>query len=100
MQNYEKLRGLLLLAREIRRQHEGKQEVLRDTEFPAEFIQVIHGQREVPSLEELQTLRPRPQHLFDAVVLKTHCEQQISQRYSPPGHHVGIDLTVTKEERG
>jgi hypothetical protein len=104
MQDYEELQGLLGLAREIHRQErilvaQSAQPEFKHEGFPAEFVQVVSGQRDIPSLEELREMRPRPQQVFDAVVLKQHCEQKISERFSIAGHHVAIDLEVLPEER-
>lgn len=96
MDGYRELHGLLLLAREIYRQ-ETCMPVFADPRFPSEFVQVVSGHRAVPDVAELQELRPAPQQVFDVVILKQHCEMKLSQRFSPEGYRLDLDLDVIPE---
>lgn len=84
MQQYRKLRALLLFARKIRNLNplvQSAQVEFRDGSFPEEFVEMIDGKRDVPSVEQLAEIRPRPQQMFDCVLLVAWCRSRLNEAF-------------------
>ncbi len=99
MQTYRKLRSLLLLASSIRKKllqddvHVAQAE-LQDGSFPPEFVKIIEGVEPVPSVETLQTMRPKPHGVFDCLLLVVWCRNRLTEAFmeEESGFCLAIDL--------
>jgi hypothetical protein len=91
MDSYEKLRGLLCLARQIDRKLSPWQDVVQvarhppadpGRRFPTVFARMLISDEPIPTVEELRIKRQHPHQEFDIVELKTWCELRIRDEFS------------------
>jgi len=99
MDDYEKLRGLLAVAKQIingfgNRVAHIAQHDFAEMEIPAIFRDVVFGEQEVPTVELLRESRPAPQHVFDIVVLRKFCERMVEIALSPEGYWLTVEIGV------
>ncbi len=99
MDDYEKLRGLLAVAKQIVNVFENRvahiaQHDFADSGIPAVFRDVVLGSQEVPTVEALRESRSAPQHVFDIVVLRKFCERMVEITLSPEGYWLGVEIDV------
>jgi len=94
---YRKLRALLLFARKIRETFPHVQSAhveFQDGSFPTQFVEIIEGKQEVPAVEQLREIRPKPHGVFDSVLLLAWCRNRLTEafRQEDSGFRLSIDL--------
>lgn len=101
MQQYRKLRALLLFAKRIRKAFplaQVAQVEFDDGSFPAEFVQMIEGKQEVPPVEDLVELRPKPHHMFDCVLLAAWCRNRLNEAFMEEKSGFCLSVDFVSEE--
>jgi len=96
---YRKLRALLLFARKIREKFPHVQSAhveFQDGSFPDEFVEIIEGKQEVPEVEQLREMRPKPHGVFDSVLLLAWCRNRLTEAFmeETSGFCLAIDLVA------
>lgn len=101
MQQYRKLRALLLFARKIRKAfplvHVAQVE-FEDGSFPAEFVDMIEGKQDVPPVEQLAEIRPKPHHMFDCVLLAAWCRNRLNEAFTEEESGFCLSLDFVSKE--
>jgi hypothetical protein len=98
---YRKLRALLLFARKIRETFPHVQSAhveFQDGSFPDEFVQMIEGKLEVPTVQQLQEMRPKPQGVFDSILLLAWCRNRLTEGLMEEGSEFCLVVDLVAEE--
>lgn len=98
---YRKLRALLLFARQIREKFphvQTAQAEFQDGSFPNEFVEMIEGKQEVPEVEQLREMRPKPQGVFDSILLLAWCRNRLAEAFMEENSGFCLSVDLVPEE--
>lgn len=101
---YHELRSLLSTARTINERlfatapDAELSSSFADGSFPAEFLRVIEGTQELPSVEQLQIARPKPHGVFDVLLLRSYCQNRLAEALSTFDADLRIEMSLESPE--
>lgn len=70
----------------------------QDGRFPNEFVEMIEGKQEVPEVEQLREMRPKPQGVFDSILLLAWCRNRLTEAFMEENSGFCLSVDLVPEE--